>query len=329
MNFKSIFFVVVVVFTLARFTAKAAVTGTNDSIASPTRADVTDERQKQLIENMSEKQLNTLVDHLFDIDTVSPELISTVKVAIDNLNCKKEDSPLFSSSDLYSNWETDELFPEYDKLKVKEDTSYIIVLEHGEHQNYCHPFIGPVTSNYGWRGKTMHKGIDIDLVKGDKVAVAFDGMVRIAKKDAGFGNVVIVRHYNGLETVYAHLSKIKVKPGQLVSAGDIIGLGGSTGHSTGSHLHFEVRLKGVPVNPKSMISFTEQKLIANEFIFRKNKKGLAAYPVNSKFYTVENGDTIFEIAKRFGTSITSLKEMNNIYGKYVYLKPGQEICVAY
>lgn len=175
----------------------------------------------------------------------------------------------------------------------------------------------------------MHKGIDIDLVKGDTVVVAFDGMVRVAKRDAGFGNVVIVRHYNGLETVYAHLSKIKVKTGDIIKSGDIVGLGGNTGHSTGSHLHFEVRLKGIHMNPKYMISFAEQKLVADEFMIKKNKWGLIAYPLNSKFYSVKNGDTIFEIAKHFGATTATIKQMNNLYGKRIYLKVGQQICVAY
>ena len=203
----------------------------------------------------------------------------------------------------------------------------IIALFRCERGDYFHPFDGPVTSGFGWRDSTQHNGVDIDLNKGDKVAAAFDGMVRIAKRCGGFGNVVIIRHYNGLETVYGHLSKIKVKPGQVIIAGQIIGLGGSTGHSTGSHLHFEVRFKGVPINPKYLISFTDEKLLADEITIKKTRWGIAAYPTNDKLYKVEKGDTVFEIAKRYATTTTSLKEINGLTGR-VRLKPGQVICIA-
>ena len=233
------------------------------------------------------------------------------------------------SADYYVSWEINKLFPEKDMLQMNGDTSITLVLLSKEHRHYSHPFNGPITSNFGWRDSAQHNGIDIDLNRGDKVAAAFDGMVRVARRYGGFGNVVIIRHYNGLETVYAHLSKIKVKPGQLVSAGNLVGLGGSTGHSTGSHLHFEVRFKGVPINPKYLISLSEQKLMCAEFTLKKTKWGLAAYPTNTKLYTVEKGDTVFEIAKRFGTTTASIKKMNNLNGSRVRLKAGQQINVAH
>ena len=197
----------------------------------------------------------------------------------------------------------------------------------GERGDYFHPFNGPMTSGFGWRDSAQHNGVDIDLNKGDKVCAAFDGMVRVAKRYGGFGNVVIVRHYNGLETVYAHLSKLKVKPGQVIIAGQVVGLGGSTGHSTGSHLHFEVRFKGVPINPKYLISFKEQKILCNEITIKKTKWGLAAYPAGEKEHIVEKGDTVFELAKRYATTTVSIRQMNGLTGK-VRLKPGQVICIA-
>lgn len=233
------------------------------------------------------------------------------------------------SPDYYVSWEINKLFPEKDMLKMKGDTSITLVLLNKEHRRYYHPFNGPITSGFGWRDSTHHNGIDIDLNKGDKVSAAFDGMVRVAKRCGGFGNVVIIRHYNGLETIYAHLSKIKVKPGQLIFAGDLVGLGGSTGHSTGSHLHFEIRFKGVPINPKYLISLSEQKLMCDEFTLKKTKWGLAVYPKNIKLYTVEKGDTVFEIAKRFGTTTASIKELNHLGGGRVRLKAGQQINVAH
>jgi murein DD-endopeptidase MepM/ murein hydrolase activator NlpD len=283
---------------------------------------------------MNREQLSSLVDLLFEMDTVPKDLMKEINKAIAFFNEEDAKNELKSainssipSSDLYSSWEINNLFPEKDMLRLKGDTSVTLLLSGGEKGEYFQPFNGPVTSGFGWRDSTQHNGIDIDLNKGDKVAAAFDGMVRIAKRGGGFGNVVIIRHYNGLETVYAHLSKLKVKPGQVVVAGQIIGLGGSTGHSTGSHLHFEVRFKGVPFNPKYIISFKDQKLLCDEITIKKTKWGIAAYPTKGKFYTVEKGDTVFEIAKHYATTTASIKEINGLSGR-VRLKPGQVICVA-
>ena len=109
-------------------------------------------------------------------------------------------------------------------------------------QNFCFPIKKIKSSSYGWRWGRPHSGIDIALNVGDPIHAAFDGVVRLAKYNGGYGNCIVIRHYNNLETLYGHLSKIKVKVGEKVKAGDVIGLGGSTGHSTGPHLHFECRL---------------------------------------------------------------------------------------
>ncbi|MBL7884089.1 MAG: peptidoglycan DD-metalloendopeptidase family protein, partial [Bacteroidia bacterium] len=225
-------------------------------------------------------------------------------------------------------WEINNLFPEKDMLRLKGDTAISLQLKGNNSSDYFHPFDGVITSKFGWRDSAQHNGIDIDLNKGDKVSAAFNGMVRIAKRYGGFGNVVIIRHYNGLETIYAHLWKIKVKPGELVNAGQVIGLGGSTGHSTGSHLHFEIRLKGVPINPKYIVSLSEKKLLADELMVKKTKWGLAAYPKDCKYHTVEKGDTLFEIAKQYGVSTAQIKQLNGFTSSKVRLKAGQVVSVS-
>ncbi|MEO6901754.1 MAG: M23 family metallopeptidase [Bacteroidia bacterium] len=282
-------------------------------------------------QGMTVEQITSEIDHLLEMETIPTDLLNELNLAILHLKNKPTAESLtvsnkkpYPSANLYNTWENNKLFPEVDKLKLKGDTLINLTLEGCAQGTYVHPCNGPITSNFGWRDSTQHNGIDIDLNKGDKVAAAFNGMVRLAKRYGGFGNVIIIRHYNGLETVYGHLSKIKVKPGQVVVAGQVIGLGGSTGHSTGSHLHFEVRLKGVPINPKYLISFSEQKLFCDELTVRKTKWGLAAYPKDIKVYKVEKGDTVFGIAKRFGTTTSSIKEINKLPYK-VRLKPGQLI----
>ena len=330
----TLFFIGILFFSCFHIASLSAARGPGDSLfASAAKPVYGSVKQKSLVQNMSREQLNALIDLLMEMDTIPADLAREIEIASanfksleDNIGATKAISGI-PSADLYSSWEINNLFPEQDMLKLKGDTSVTLVLEGDERGEYFHPCNGPVTSGFGWRDSTQHNGIDLDLNKGDKVAAAFDGMVRVAKSCGGFGNVVIIRHYNGLETVYGHLSKIKVKPGQVIVAGQVIGLGGSTGHSTGSHLHFEVRFKGVPINPKYLISFTEQKLLCDELTIKKTKWGLAAYPTNAKLYTVEKGDTVFEIAKRYATTTASIKQLNGLSGS-IRLKQGQVINVA-
>jgi murein DD-endopeptidase MepM/ murein hydrolase activator NlpD len=117
-----------------------------------------------------------------------------------------------------------------------------------------------LTSHFGWRYRRWHKGTDLDLETGDKVYAAFDGIVRIAGVHSGYGRTVILRHYNGLETLYGHLSKINFEANTLVKAGDEIGRGGNTGRSSGSHLHFETRFEGNQFDPENIYNFSVNPL---------------------------------------------------------------------
>lgn len=333
---RTLFYLSMPLFIASYSTARSIVSGPEDSVANPLHIEVAALKQKNLIQCMNKEQLSAVVDYLFEMDTMPIDLLNEIRLAVTNLNNENKmmmqpvtaGNVSFPAADLYASWEINHLFPEKDMLKLKGDTSVTLLLQGNERGAYIHPFNGPMTSGFGWRDSAQHNGIDIDLNRGDKVVAAFDGMVRIAKRHGGFGNVVIIRHYNGLETVYAHLSKIKVKPGQLIAAGALVGLGGSTGHSTGSHLHFEIRFKGVPVNPKYLICFKEQKLLCEELTIKKTKWGLAAYPSNARCYTIKKGDTVFEIAKQFATTTASIKQMNGFPSGRVRLKVGQVINVS-
>ncbi|WP_297058253.1 M23 family metallopeptidase [uncultured Duncaniella sp.] len=141
---------------------------------------------------------------------------------------------------------------------------------------YCAPVKGRVTSNYGYRSRfrRMHKGIDLGLHVGDTVRAAFSGKVRLTKYERkGYGYYVVMRHPNGLETVYGHLSRFLVKPDQVVKAGDPIALGGNTGRSTGPHLHFETRFMGIAINPAAIIDFDNYVPHKDEFAFDKRTYG--------------------------------------------------------
>ena len=143
-----------------------------------------------------------------------------------------------------------------------------------------------ITSNYGPRWGRTHKGLDIKVYIGDTIKSAFDGTVRVVRYEAnGYGNFVVIRHPNGLETVYGHLSKQLVKPNQKVKAGEPIGLGGNTGRSTGSHLHFETRLCGVALNPALMFDFRNQDVTGDFYTYRRstyNRESERATRVNGK-----------------------------------------------
>lgn len=137
---------------------------------------------------------------------------------------------------------------------------------------YFPPIDGRVTSNYGYRPRfgRVHRGIDLKLNVGDTVRAAFDGKVRLTKFERrGYGYYVVMRHDNGMETVYGHLSKFLVKPDQYVKAGDPIALGGNTGRSTGPHLHFETRYMGMAINPTAIIDFENKVTHKDVFTFEK------------------------------------------------------------
>ena len=158
-------------------------------------------------------------------------------------------------------WNNDVCFTtKNNDLSLLKDTIWLCLTE-DSNKGFKIPVPGVTTSRYGIRNGKNHNGIDLNLKTGDTVCAAWSGKVRYAKfNDGGFGNLVIIRHHNGLETFYAHLSKLLVFPDQDVIAGETIGLGGSTGHSTGPHLHFEVRFYDDPINPEEMIDFATKKL---------------------------------------------------------------------
>lgn len=202
--------------------------------------------------------------------------------------------------------------------------------------SFCMPVHGFLSSRYGWRGKRPHRGIDIPLKIGDSVRSAFDGIVRVAEgssRTGGYGNLIVVRHPNGLETYYGHLSQILVKENEVVSAGEVIGLGGSTGRSTGPHLHFETRYMGKAFDPERVVDVPGDSLRCDTLVIYKSYfdvnsrytgKATAA-PVaqqtssststssSSKvYYTVRKGDNLGKIAKKYHTTVSKLCKLNHI-----------------
>ncbi len=227
-----------------------------------------------------------------------------------------------SSLNYIQSWDTEvcytsQLKNDVNKLK---DTIWLCVQDSSSDE-FVMPFDGVVTSRFGWRRGRNHNGTDIDLVTGDTVRSAWSGKVRYAKYNkSGFGNLVVVRHHNGLETFYAHLDKHLVVPNQEVKAGEPLGLGGNTGHSSGSHLHFEVRFYDIPMNPEKIIDFKTKKvkdenLLVHRGIFRAGSSSSSTASTSSgskKYHRVRSGDTLGSIARRNRTSVSRLCRLNGI-----------------
>ena len=218
----------------------------------------------------------------------------------------------------YDIWSNVEINPYQVNMADMKDTLLI------DMSSYYPPSKKQITSEFGFRRAVFHYGIDLKVHKGDSVYNAFDGVVRVTRRASGYGYIVIMRHFNGLETLYGHLNKIIVSPGDTLKSGEAIGLGGNTGRSTGYHLHFEVRYLGNPINPKDIIDFdnfkannTIMQLSAQNFEYKKEIDKI-------RYWTVRSGDTLSKISSRTGISISRLCSLNGIT-KTSILRIGQRI----
>lgn len=247
------------------------------------------------------------------------------KEAWDNVNTNPYKIPLDSLPDTWGIWTVDSL------------------------SQFACPYQGQVyyRGKFGIRRGRRHQGVDLPLKTGTPIYATFNGEVRIAKYTGGYGNLVAIRHENGLETFYGHLSKMNVKPGDWVHAGDVIGLGGSTGRSTGSHLHFETRYKGFAFDPQWLIDFEKGELRHRLFVLKKkyfnprsnyeqdfedeiynNQEDQRedAEKAAMKYYVIKSGDTLGRIAINHGTTVSALCKLNGITSKTI-LKIGRKIRV--
>jgi murein DD-endopeptidase MepM/ murein hydrolase activator NlpD len=290
----------------------------------------------------NEDEMYGMIDSLFELDVIPYALINQINLYIalmprelrlpEKFEVVKEDGSPYPANHYYKSWNSKAAF-DYPSHLMQNDSVLVLVLAQPHNgQHYHHPlsektlnrYFGTVTSPYGWRDGRPHNGVDLELHLYDSVMNMFDGKVRLAQNYQGYGKVVIVRHYNGLETLYAHLSKIKVKEGDVVKAGDLLGLGGMTGHATGTHLHFEMRFKGVPINPAHVVSFQDRELYADTLIVKRVKSNYVVYPYNTHYHVVKKGESPSSIAKRYGIKIEQLCEFNCIEPK-TRLSVGQKI----
>ncbi|MFA7044069.1 MAG: peptidoglycan DD-metalloendopeptidase family protein [Bacteroidales bacterium] len=202
--------------------------------------------------------------------------------------------------------------------------------------NQVSPIQGKVISHFGYRGRHKHTGVDIKLQKGDTVRAAFGGMVKMAAPYSGYGNLVILKHTDHIETYYAHLSKCIVKEGETVAAGEVIGLGGHTGRATTNHLHFEIRFNRVPQNPEYFFNFnnctvkvpvlayapaskTESKTKSDTEVETETKtetkteaEQCSKSDVSNDFVIIQKGDTLYALARKHGTTVKHLQDINHL-----------------
>lgn len=245
------------------------------------------------------------------------------------------------------NWDTVSSNPY--KLEQKDlPYSWSIWLVDSLNQYHC-PFQGEIhpRGKFGPRRGRRHQGVDIPLKTGDPVYATFTGKVRMSKYLGGYGNVVVIRHENGIETFHGHLSKRMVEAGDWVNAGDVIGLGGSTGRSTGPHLHFETRYQGFAFDPQWLIDFKTGDLRHRLFVLKKkyfsqysnyeqdfedewkneeDDKKEDAERAAMRWHTIRSGDTLGRIAINNGTTVSAICKLNGITPKTI-LKIGRRIRV--
>lgn len=269
------------------------------------------------------------------LDTL-PTINEAVHIVIYNDNSWKyvRDRAFVQDSAVYTRyWDTSSLFP-YREVPLSSLPASVAIDLVDSFKCYHYPYKAPVRSKYGVRRRRQHQGVDLALKTGDPVYATFDGRVRISQYNTGgYGNLIILRHDNGLETYYGHLSERLVQPDEWVEAGQIIGYGGSTGRSTGPHLHFETRYFGQSFDPERLIDFETGLLRRQTFLLKKSffdirssaaqdfedeeandneDKKEAAEKAALAYHTIRSGDTLGAIARKYGTTVSRLCSLNGI-----------------
>jgi murein DD-endopeptidase MepM/ murein hydrolase activator NlpD len=264
------------------------------------------------------KELSIVSEDTTSLDEGSQEIVEMSEEVL-------IDSSWIKVAGYYSIWDTRNINPyRVDGRRIRDTLN--LKLTDPQRGRYARmPLVAtPVTSGFAFRGYRWHYGVDLDLNTGDSVKAVFDGVVRISKYDgSGYGNYLLVRHYNGLETLYGHLSRPLVATGTFVKAGQLIGYGGNTGRSTGSHLHFEVRYEGNPINPYQVYNFPEYKLRKDNFTITSalfnyynralRRGGGGGSPSRARrtvTHRVRSGDTLSEIAQKYGVRQSTLRRLN-------------------
>lgn len=300
-----------------------------------------------------ELAIEALPRHVIDtIATDDPE----TKVIIFSNNTWEFFRPKFDNKfrdhEVYKyNWDTTSIFS-YRNVELKDIPEIVELKLFDSLPQFCSPMVGRVSSKYGPRRRRNHNGTDLPLRTGEPLFATFDGKIRYAKYNTGgYGYLVIVRHPNGLETWYAHLSKLNVRVNDYVKAGQVIGFGGNTGRSRGSHLHFETRYQDQSFDSEFLFDFETGQIRYQTFALERSFFNIHSRaseileeddfdidlpgnllaeasdttiqvvqkpkpkPVSTEgaqYHTIVSGNTLGHIAMKYGVSIDQLCRLNNI-----------------
>lgn len=238
-----------------------------------------------------------------------------------------DDAIMFPADELYTDWSNEHI-----RFKSELPDSFRVDL-----RGFAMPTTNTkITDVFGYRPRRrrVHNGLDIKVQVGDTIRAAFDGKVRIVKNQGrrkGYGKYILIRHDNGLETLYGHLSKQMVAEGQSVKAGEPIALGGNTGQSSGAHLHFETLLAGKNLNPELMFNFPNQDVTGDFYTYRKGvyqsidkKTGKIVESAEPLYHKVRKGESLSVIARKCGVSVNTIYQLNKINSRSI-IRPGQRI----
>lgn len=283
------------------------------------------------------------------VDTL-PTVNEALKIVLYNDNTWRyvRDRSVRQDSTVYEKYWSSEVISPYREVELASLPVSVVIPLVDSLKSYHYPYKGKIISRYGPRRNRNHNGVDIPLKEGDSIYATFDGRVRYSKDSkTGYGQLVIIRHDNGLETYMGHLSKRLVEEGQWVTAGQVIGHGGSTGRSTGPHIHFETRYYGQSFDPERLIDFNTGMLRRETFLLRRkffdiysrydqnfddeianieDDKREAAELAARRYYTVKSGDTLSGIAVKYGTTVTRICQLNGI-NRNAVLKIGKKLRV--
>jgi len=256
--------------------------------------------ERKLVADNADKKLETA-----PIDSIMTLLV---------LENEEEDEELSPAEELYVGIWNNRYVRDYSNVTIP-DTFRIDL------SSFNMPIEGKITSAFGFRKRRFHYGTDLKLQKGDTIVAAFEGKVRVRQfEKRGYGYYLVLRHPNGLETVYGHLSRFLVFEDETVEAGQPIALGGNTGRSTGPHLHFECRFLGQAIDPADIVDFNNFCTYDDTYLFEKykvnaisvNNNKYTASDSSVKYHRVRAGDTLSGIAHKYRVSVSQLCRLNGI-----------------
>ena len=253
-----------------------------------------------------------------DRKLIADKITTKMEIAvIDSLQMQyeleEEDDEMSPADELYDGIWNNDYVKAYSNVTVPD--SFRIDLS-----SFIMPREGKITSPFGPRRRRFHYGTDLKLQKGDTVYAAFEGKVRVKQYEKrGYGYYLVLRHPNGLETVYGHLSKFLVEIEESVGAGQPIGLGGNTGRSFGSHLHFECRFLGHAIDPSEIVDFENSCTFDDSYLFQKSNintisvnNKFTTYAGSVKYHRIRSGDSLSKIAKKYGVTVNQLCRLNGL-----------------